>query len=76
MKSIQKLKHTSEYLIKKQLDMVLCKHLRTRYDLVQIALHQLGENINFMEEIGERRLQTIHRMQNLSKAQNIQNAEN
>ena len=65
-----KLKRTSEYLIKKQLDMVLCEHLRTWNDLVQIALHQLGENVNFMEEVGERRLQTIDRMQNLS-IQNI-----
>ena len=40
---------TSQNLIEKQLAVVLGQLLRTRNDLVQVGLHEFGENVNFVK---------------------------
>ena len=55
----------AQYLVEEELDVVLGEHLRTGDDLVQVGLHELGENVDLVEEVGHGRLEHVDRVQDV-----------
>ena len=52
---------SSEDLVEEDLDVVGREMLRGDYDLVEITLHEFGDEVDFLEKVNVRRLKKIQK---------------